>query len=73
MIGDFMMDHMGWVFGAFCALIVGLLIVGAVNSVNEKAAFMAECVQDHKQYECDAIWRSGEPDYIPVPIFIPSR
>jgi hypothetical protein len=35
------------------ALIIPLSIIGHQQ-------FMAECLQDHKQYECTAMWRSTQ-------------
>jgi hypothetical protein len=32
---------------------------------------MTQCIQDHKEYECTAMWRAGDKDP-PTIIFIPS-
>ena len=37
------------------------------------ARFMRQCVQDHKEYECTALWRAGDPPspniiFLPIPI-----
>jgi len=57
------------------ALAVGLfawmlVAVGTVEA-ERKAAFTAECVQDLKAYECEALWRSGNRNVVPV--FFPIR
>lgn len=40
----------------------------------QKAAFMAECLEYQKQYECVAMWRSGESNdnttVVPMPVYI---
>jgi len=55
-----------------CLLVFALFM--AVKTENEaKARFMGECRQDHKEYECTAMWRAGEKDVVPVPIVIPIR
>lgn len=50
-------------------VVFGYGFVGAARE-REKArkAFMAECVKDHKEYECTAMWRAGEPKTVVVPI-----
>jgi hypothetical protein len=35
------------------------------------ARFMRQCMEDHKEYECTALWRAGDrasPDLIVIPI-----
>lgn len=53
-------------------LIVVLFGWGAVYEAQEKEkarkAFMFECTKDHKEYECTAMWRAGEPKTVIVPI-----
>lgn len=44
--------------------IVGVIIAivcGGVQDVKKKEQFMAECKQDHKQYECDSMWATAHP------------
>jgi cbb3-type cytochrome oxidase subunit 3 len=72
------------------SFIIGLLLVMLVSffvalgyllyqdgkkSAAAKQAFMQECRQDKKQYECDAMWRAGNSNnsYVPIPIIIPMR
>lgn len=45
-----------------------ILIVGASR---EEEAFMRECLQERKQYECTALWR-GHSSQV-MPIIIPMR
>ena len=50
---------------ALCALLLivipGSFIAWAVISSNRaEDRFMAECEQDHKHYECMAMWRAGD-------------
>lgn len=65
----------GWVIGIGVTLFVALILwLGYLSSEAHEAkrvAFMTECQQDHKEYECTAMWRAGEPDTIPVFIPIP--
>lgn len=42
-----------------------------VNEKKEREQFLVECLQDHKKYECDALWRAGKSDTEIVPMFIP--
>lgn len=71
---DRFIEHLSdaWPLYAGAALIV-LVIVGvgvsAQADAEAKAAFMAECEQYEKRYQCEAKWRAGEPDVVPV--FIP--
>jgi len=41
----------------------------------QRAAFMAECQQERKHYECVAMWRQGESSVAPMPmtIIVPVR
>lgn len=49
------------------------LVVGAREKEKARKAFMAECVKDHKEYECTAMWRAGEPKTVVVPIHTTGR
>jgi hypothetical protein len=55
-------------------LLAGLVVVAAKSEAEHKARFMAQCMQDHKEYECTALWRRGDPSVVavPIPIIIPS-
>lgn len=56
----------------FCAICY-LFIASVKEAERKKLAFMEECRQDHKQYECTALWRKGEDTstVIPIPVIIP--
>jgi len=51
-----------WVL--FCLLTVLLFLLGliGISSYEQRQAFMEECVQDYKQYECTVMWRNSTPD-----------
>ena len=60
----------------------GLLVAGIVvlllslpfaikEDAERQRRFMEQCMQDHKEYECVALWREGEPDTVPVLIPMP--
>ena len=40
-------------------LAVAMIIGITKQSGEQREAFMAECVQYHKQFECTAMWRAG--------------
>lgn len=65
-MGDFILDYMGWIIAAFVAVIAALLVVAVNHDMEQKAPFMAECMEVHKEFECTALWRDGEPEYLPV-------
>ncbi len=39
-------------------LLICAYIISAENAKEQehKSAFMGQCLEDHKQYECDALW-----------------
>lgn len=41
--------------------IVLVLIVSAIGYTKNHERFMADCLQDHKQYECDMMWKAANP------------
>lgn len=49
--------------------------IGIHVEIQQKRAFMQQCMEDHKEYECTAMWRAGETKTttVPVPIIIPTR
>lgn len=61
-----------WIIGIIFAVIVGIGIAIAQSDSKHQKDFMDQCVQDHKQYECDAMWRAGEDHttVMPIPVFI---
>lgn len=50
-------------FALACFVIVALIgtviVAVARDAAINHAAFMSECLADHKQYECTAMWRHG--------------
>jgi hypothetical protein len=59
MIKDFMYYSFGKII-VICVLCLsfcfGCLIYDSINEFSEhRAAFMRECLKDHKQYECDVL------------------
>lgn len=69
-MGDWIFDHPGWCFLILITVTSGLIYLGFSADNAHRQSFMTACTQDHKNYECDAMWRAGEPDIIPV--FIPT-
>jgi hypothetical protein len=55
-MGDWIFDHFGWVVGGLVALTTVAFIASSAEEMKHKQTFMAECVKDHKQYECDVLW-----------------
>jgi len=57
-----------------CAIIAIVVFLGygvvleAEHKEQERKAFMFDCTKDHKEYECTAMWRAGEPKTVVVPI-----
>jgi hypothetical protein len=60
-------EFWAWIVGLL--LVLGLFWVVAHFSYSEYNKFLEGCQQDHKEYECMAMWRQGDKAYIPV--FIP--
>ena len=52
-----------------------LFVNAGIRETAEKEAhekrFMAECQQDKKRYECEAMWRAGEDHEHLIPVVIP--
>lgn len=53
---DFIFDNFGWILVALIALVFFGFVHIANKQKKEKQAFMAECLQDNKQYQCDVLW-----------------
>jgi hypothetical protein len=59
------------IIAAFVAAFGGTLWYAIKHQNAVYARFMAGCLQDHKEYECMAMWRASDsrpPAVIPVPI-----
>lgn len=66
------------IFGlCFAIVIAGVVALVWRGVERDKAAhtrFMQQCMEDHKEYECTALWRAGNrsnQDVIVLPIPIP--
>lgn len=55
-MSDWIYDNFGWIAGAAVALFIVLVIAAGQQRAEQKAAFMASCMADHKDYECLALW-----------------
>lgn len=72
-IGDFFFNNMGWFILAFFVF-AGIAAFGSASTAKlEKERFMEACLKDKKEYECVAMWRSGDShtSMVPIPIVIP--
>lgn len=76
-LAAFALDGEGWLvaLGIVSLIAAGGFLIAAVerDEAKERAAFMAECVQYRKQYECTALWRDGQPKTVAVPVVVPTR
>lgn len=50
-------------------VILGVVIASVPGQVREKEKFMDDCGRDHKQYECQAMWKQMHPD--PIVVYAP--
>lgn len=66
------MSTEGVIFFGLIAACIGLLIWAGNSEANQKEAFMTECLKDHKQYECTAMWRAGDnkSSTVVVPMYV---
>ena len=65
---DLVADNFGWSLLAGAAVLISLLAFAIIEDNAHAERVMAECMQDHKAYECEAMWRAGEPKLIAVPV-----
>jgi len=66
MIGDWVAENFGWLLLAALVGLGGLMTWAIHETSQEHARLMAQCMQDHKEYECEALLRSPEPQTVPV-------
>lgn len=72
-MSNFIFNHFGWVITALVvAILTGILHLGKIDAA-KRERFIAQCTQDHKEYECVAMWRAGESHTQVVPVVIPTR
>lgn len=59
-------------YGVIVVVIFGALIwlvsCSVISNNKEYDEFMADCLKDHKKYECTTMWRQGTTDTIVVPV-----
>lgn len=65
---DWVMEHFGWVFLTGMAAIVAFGFFAIAHDQKQENWFMSECQQDHKRYECEVLWRQGQPRMTVVPM-----
>lgn len=53
-------------FLVMCLSLLGIWVVR--DGQSQEDAFMKECQQDHKPYECTAMWRAGESRTLVMPM-----
>lgn len=62
---DDLMDYLLIVLLSLCAVLALLVVIGASFSIVGQGRahdrFMEQCQEDHKEYECVAMWRGGKP------------
>jgi hypothetical protein len=57
--------------GLFFALLIGVCVYAVRTNLDARHRFMSQCMEDHKEYECTALWRAGSSEpptiiYVPV-------
>lgn len=76
-LAAFAFDGEGWFIacGILSFIASGGFLIAAVerDSAKQRAAFMTECIQYRKQYECTVLWREGDPETVVVPVVVPVR
>jgi hypothetical protein len=67
-----MNDNFGSILVGILIIFIAICVVAVTAESKHLDNFMAQCMQDHKQYECDAMWRAGEDHttVMPMPIII---
>ena len=55
---------LGWTIGGGLVLCIGLIVFGLWGYSVKYTEFMTECMQDHKKYECEALWNSTQPQTV---------
>jgi hypothetical protein len=65
---DFLEDYFGWVVLLVILFIIWLVWLMISSEYEAKQAFMAECMEEKKKYECTAMWRSGDKNTVVVPM-----
>ena len=58
-------------FGLFFAALIGFGVYAFKTGENAHRRFMTQCMEDHKEYECTAMWRAGSSE-APTIMLVPS-
>lgn len=61
-----------WVMSAIIIFLICLCFFAVFAMGANQKQFMKECQQDHKHYECEALYRAGDSNTVYMPIIIPS-
>lgn len=75
---DWFFDNFAGIGCLIFFLGLGVLAAGfmwAAFTDDSHQRFMEQCLKDHKEYECTAMWRAGEKPAqpVPFPIVVPVR
>lgn len=55
-MSDFILDNIGWVLGGVMVALIAAMFFLAHEEAKNENAFMAACMEDHKEYECQVLW-----------------
>jgi len=70
---DWIFNNPGKVLIFLLVLFFGLGAMEANETEQRKSVFMAACLSDHKQYECDVMWnQASESKNTYIPVVIPA-
>jgi len=69
--GRRMLVSVAWVIGVLLLVFVWLMVHVYNVASAWHSRFMSQCMQDHKEHECTAMWRAGD-SASPTLIVIPS-
>lgn len=66
-LADLWEDHAPEVvIGTLIVLLIIVVAIAAKVEMQEREAFMSDCLQERKQYECTALWRAGRASHTTV-------
>lgn len=63
------MSMIEWMIIGVIVLILAVVAVGAPARMAEQESFMADCMRQEPQYQCQVKWKQIHPD--PVVVFAP--
>jgi hypothetical protein len=67
-MGDWIVEHLGWIALGLGALLVGLMALAIYAEVLSYSTFMEGCMKERAEYECTAMWRGAQTQVVPVMI-----